>query len=637
MCGIVGIVSLHPDRQVGPERIERMRDLLSHRGPDGKGVWHEGPVGLGHRRLAIVDIAGGHQPMGSGDGNLWITFNGEIYNHTAIRAELEQRGHRYRSRSDTESILHLYEEMGDRCVDKLEGMFAFGLWDRGKARLLLARDRLGIKPLYYAVTEHEIVFASEIKAVASAISARPELNEQVLPEFLASGFTAGGETFFRGVRKLLPGHTFTWSQADGPRERRYWQVPTAPVDSGRSMRDCAEQVRADLIDSVRAHLMSDVPLGLFLSGGLDSSVLAAVMAPMVREPIQAFNVSFAEKEADESPHARIVADAVGALSRGVVVTPKDFFGALPRLIWHEDEPIAFPSSVPLYFVSRLARDHGVKVVLTGEGADELFLGYQRYRVTAWNARLGRPLWALGRTPGRAPLRGLVKRLPAGVRRYAERTFLALDDGPRSLFFDNFAVFPTSMRQNLLANGHDLDMPDPYAAGLGFYEQAVGGPLERASFVDLQTYLVELLMKQDQMSMAASIESRVPFLHHTFVERVVALPTRCKLQGWRTKAVLREAVRDLVPRSILQRRKMGFPVPVGRWLRGPFSHLVDDLVLSPRALARGLFRPDALSRLAAEHRAGANHGQRMWLLANLELWQRIFLDGEDISSLSASMV
>ena len=631
MCGIAGIVSFDPRDRIAPERIARMRDLLAHRGPDGQGVYCDGPVGLGHRRLAIVDIAGGHQPMSNADGDVWVTFNGEIYNHAARRAELEQRGHRYRSCSDTETILHLYQEYGDRCVEQLEGMFAFALWDRTRGRLLLARDRLGIKPLYYSVSPREIVFGSEIKAVAEGRSSRPELEPAVLPEFLAHGFSSGRETFFRGIHKLMPGHTLSWSLGEGLSEHRYWQVPVAPADDGRSMRECAEQVRADLIESVRSHLMSDVPLGLFLSGGLDSSIIAAVMAALVREPIQAFNVSFADKDSDESPHARLVANAVGARSRGVVVTPEDFFRELPRLIWHEDEPIAFPSSVPLYFVSRLAREHGVKVVLTGEGADELFLGYQRYRVTAWNARLGRPLWALARQPGQAPLKEWVARLPARARRYVERTFLALDDGPRSLFFENFAVFPSAMQHGLLADEHAASGRDPFAAGMQLYEQAAGGPLERASFVDLQTYLVELLMKQDQMSMAASIESRVPFLHHTFVERVVALPTRCKLRGWETKAVLREAVRDLVPRSILQRRKMGFPTPVGRWLRGPFSALVDDLVLSPRSLARGLFRPEALQRLAAEHRAGANHGQRLWLLANLELWQRIFIDGEDVSA------
>lgn len=631
MCGIVGIIRLDPSDRVDPARIARMRDVLEHRGPDDAGVWTDGRVGLGHRRLSIVDVAGGHQPMGSADGRLWITFNGEIYNHAAKRAELEASGHRYTTRSDTETILHLYEEHGDGCVGELDGMFAFGLWDRARSRLLLARDRLGIKPLYYALTDDELVFASEIKAILAAGSVRAELDREQLPEFLASGFLSGSDTLFRGVHKLLPGRTFTWSRTEGPRARRYWRAPGTAVDSGASLADCAEQVRSDLIEAVRSHLMSDVPLGLFLSGGLDSSVLAALMAPLVSEPVQAFHVSFADRDADESAYARTAADAVGAVSHGVVVTPEAFFAELPRLVWHEDEPIAFPSSVPLFFVSRLAREHGVKVVLTGEGSDELFLGYQRYRVTDWNARLGRPLWAI--TGGRAPLRDVITHLPRRLRRYAERTFLALDQEPRSLFFDNFAVFPRALQRELLVDSEDGDAREPYALGMRLYEEAAGSALERASHVDLQTYLVELLMKQDQMSMAASIESRVPFLDHHLVERVVALPTRCKLRGFRTKAVLREAVRDLVPRSILERPKMGFPVPVGRWWRGPYAALLDDLVLSPRTLSRGLFRRDALARLVAEHRAGANHGQRLWLLANLELWQRIFVDGEATSSLA----
>jgi asparagine synthase (glutamine-hydrolysing) len=631
MCGIVGIVRINALERVQLQRLDRMRDVLEHRGPDDKGSWSEGRVGLGHRRLSIVDLAGGRQPMSNPNGTLQISFNGEIYNYAARRRELEQRGHQYRTQSDTEVILHLYEELGDHCVEKLDGMFAFALWDRKRSRLLLARDRLGIKPLYYAINAEEIVFASEIKAILSLGVLRPELDPELLPEFLASGYVAGEETLFRGVHKLLPGHTLSWSPGEGVRTRRYWQLPTTCGDAPSSLSACAEQVRADLIRSVRDHLMSDVPLGVFLSGGLDSSSLAALMVPLVKEPIRAFTVSFAEREADESAHAHAVARAIGAHNHRVVVSPQDFFCALPKLVWHEDEPIAFPSSVPLYFVSRLAREHGVKVVLTGEGADELFLGYQRYRVTAWNERLGRPLWAL--TGGsQARMRAWIERLPARVRRYASRTFLALDSGPRSLFFDNFAVFPHARQRELFAQPGALSH-DPYAAGMQLYQQAQGGFLERASFVDLQTYLVELLMKQDQMSMAASIESRVPFLDHRFVERVVALPTACKVRGFETKAVLREAMRDVLPKSILQRRKLGFPVPVGSWLRGPFASVVNDLVLSPRALARGWFRREALERLYAEHRAGANHGQRLWLLANLELWQRIFIDGEEPSAMA----
>jgi len=376
--------------------------------------------------------------------------------------------------------------------------------------------------------------------------------------------------------------------------------------------------------------MSDVPLGLFLSGGIDSSGLAALMAPMVAAPIRTFAVGFDDPEANELAYARLAARSVGAEHREVVVSPSEFFDALPNLVWHEDEPIAFPSSVALYFVSRLAREH-VKVVLTGEGADELFLGYNRYRVTAWNERLGRPYWALVPPPPRKKVRELIQRLPTSLRRYAGRTFLALEPGSRSLFYENFAAFPLALQAELLANPGLLGGRDPYAEGLRCYEDGAGGTLEQMSHADLQTYLVELLMKQDQMSMAASVESRVPYLDHAFVEHVTAIPGRFKLRGWQTKAVLRAALRDLVPREILTRRKMGFPVPVGRWFRGPFWPVVEELVLGPRAIERGLFEPSVLRRLAEEHRAGtAEHGARLWHLANLEIWQRLFLDGDDVA-------
>ena len=631
MCGIVGIVKLNPWETVDEARLTRMRDVLRHRGPDGEGLWIEGPVGLGMRRLAIVDVAGGRQPMANEDGTVWIVYNGEIYNHAELRPGLEQRGHSYRTRSDTETILHLYEEEGERCVERLQGMFAFALWDRTRRRLLLARDRLGIKPLYYAWTDHELVFASEIKAILAGGSVRPALNESIVPEFLATGFVAGPETFFRGVRKLPPGRTLSWSRAEGFAERRYWRLPADLDDSPKTLDERASEVRARLETAVRSHLMSDVPLGLFLSGGIDSSGLAALMAPMVKEPIRTFAVGFDDPEANELTYARLAARSVGAEHREVVVSPHEFFDALPQLVWHEDEPITFPSSIPLHFVSRLAREH-VKVVLTGEGADELFLGYPRHWVTAWNERLGRVYWAS--VPG--PLRGKVTRLaqslPRRLRRYAARTFLALEPGPRALFFENFAAFPESVQPQLLADPGLLTARDPYADSLRCYEEAAGGTLERMSHTDLQTYLVELLMKQDQMSMAASIESRVPYLDHQFVEHVAAIPGRFKLRGWQTKAVLRAALRDLVPREILSRRKMGFPVPVGRWFRGPFWPVVHEFVLGPRALERGLFEPAFLRRLAEDHRAGTMaHAHRLWLLVNLEIWHRIFLDGDDAAA------
>src|SRR5215813_123094 len=478
MCGIVGIVNFNPQEAVDEALLKRMRDVLRHRGPDGEGLWTDGPVGFGHRRLAIVDVATGQQPMANEDGSCWITYNGEIYNHASLRRELVARGHRYRTQSDTETILHLYEEEGLRCVERLQGMFAFALWDAGQRRLLLARDRLGIKPLYYAVTDRELLFASEIKAILAIGHLRPAFDESVLPEFLATGFVSGPDTFFRGVRKLEPGRTLTWSAETGIEERRYWQLPLEPDGRAAGLDERAKEIGAYLGATVRSHLMSDVPLGLFLSGGIDSSALAALMAPMVREPIRTFSVGFSEPGANELAYARLMAKAVGAHHREVVVTAEEFFETLPRLVWHEDEPIAFPSSVPLYFVSRLAQEQ-VKVVLTGEGADELFLGYNRYRVTAWNEKLGRAYRAL--VPGalRAPVSRLAQTLPRQLGRYARRSFVAVDGAsPRALCYENFAVFTERLQRELLADAERLDVHDPYATALQCYERGSGGTVAR---------------------------------------------------------------------------------------------------------------------------------------------------------------
>ena len=625
MCGISGIIRFMPGDTVDETRLRDMRDVLRHRGPDDAGLSIMGNAGLAHRRLSIIDIAGGAQPMSNPAGDVCITYNGEIYNFRALRAKLEALGRRFSTQCDTEVILQAYEVYGEDCVQYLQGMFAFAIWDARWGKLFLARDRLGIKPLYYAHDGDELLFASEIKAILAAGGIRPELNLAILPEYLATRFVSGSETFFAGIRKLLPGHTLSWSREAGFRVQRYWRLPARLDSSGGSLQEQAVAVRTGLEQAVESHLMSDVPLGLFLSGGIDSSGIAALMARAMREPLQSFSVSFAEPGYNELHYAKLAARAAGAVHRDVRVSAQEYFSALPQLVWHEDEPIAFPSSVSLYFVSRLAQQH-VKVVLTGEGADELFLGYNRYRVTAWNERLGRPYRAAVPRPVRNAVGRVVGRLPRQLRRYAERSFLMPLPGMRGLFYENFAVFPQIMQGRLLA-ASTLSR-DPYAEGLRHYEEAPGGTLERMSYADMQTYLVELLMKQDQMSMAASIESRVPFLDHKFVEQALAIPGHYKLRGWRTKAVLREALKDVIPKEISTRKKMGFPVPIGRWLRGDYAPLLQDLVLGKRSLGRGLFNPGFVEAMVAEHLGGVrDHGDRLWLLMNLELWQRIFLDGE----------
>jgi asparagine synthase (glutamine-hydrolysing) len=630
VCGLVGVLNLKAGPPIDVARLTAMRDSIRHRGPDGEGLLVTGPIGLGHRRLAIVDIEGGHQPMSNREGTVWIVFNGEIYNHAELRPGLEARGHTYKTRSDTETILHLYEEEGARCVERLTGMFAFAIWDEKKGLLLLARDRLGIKPLYYAVTDRELLFASEIKAILEA-GLTPQLNEKVLPEYLATRFVSGTETLFRGVKQLEPGRTLTWTRDGGFKERRYWSIPDAAENNGQSFKLQAADLRSRLAQAVKSHLMSDVPLGLFLSGGLDSSGLLGLMSPLVKSPVRTFAVGFAEREADELAFARLAAKQAGAIHQDMVVSPEDFFNELPNLVRHEDEPLAFPSSVPLYFLSRLARD-SVKVVLTGEGADELFLGYNRYRVTDWNERLGSAYGSLVPERLRANARGLIPKLPRTARRYAERSFLGLPPGPRSLFCENFSVFRESQREQLVDPDVLRGARDPHGETLRHYNEAKGSTLDRMSRTDLQSYLVRLLMKQDRMSMAASVESRVPFLDHELVEHVAALPAGLKLRGLTTKAILREAFKGVVPEEILSRPKMGFPVPLGRWLRGPFWPVVREFVLSPRATNRGLFQPKEMARLAEEHRTGAaDHSERLWLLLNLEIWHRVFIEREGVSS------
>lgn len=633
MCGICGIVVPEGSRRrIDAGLVERMRDTLVHRGPDGAGLFMDDGVGLGHRRLSIVDLAHGAQPMASDDGALHVVYNGEVFNHPALMGELQCQGAEYRTSCDTETVLKLYERHGERAPEQLRGMFAIAVWDRRTRSLFLARDRFGVKPLYYVhASDGSLFFASEIKALIEAGAVRATLNAAAFPDFLANHAPSGDETLFEGVRRLPPGHTLTWR--DGKVElRRYWDLRFAAAGEadGRSDADLVAEYAERFREAVRLRLMADVPLGMFLSGGIDSAAITAAMSRLVDGPIRTFSVAFAEREANELHYARLVAERFRTEHHEVVVSPEQFFAALPRLVWHEDEPIAHPSSVALNFVSRLASEH-VKVVLTGEGSDETLAGYNRYRATIYQLAMGRRYEQL--VPG--ALRGLVRRgvgaLPAGrVRQKLGRTFLTRAADLDTLYFDNFAVFARGEQPSLLSPEWRARTAgtDPYGA----YHAALDATdadslLDRLLYADTKTYLHELLMKQDQMSMAASIESRVPFLDHPLVEFVARMPERMKLRGMTTKWVLRQAMRGELPPEILSRKKMGFPVPVGAWFRGPYRHLVDEYVLGGRARERGLFDPAALRTLVARHAAGENHAERLWALVTLEMWQRIFLDGE----------
>ncbi len=643
MCGINGIaLSSRLGRQVDRGVLERMRDVITHRGPDDEGIFIDGAVGLGHRRLSIVDVAAGHQPMTNEDGSLHITFNGEIYNHADFRKELEEKGHVYKTHCDTETILHLYEEHGEHCVDYLRGMFAFAIWDQRRKELFIARDRLGVKPLYYVHTdEGSLYFGSEIKTLLEAGAIKPETNYRAMPDYLANHAPSGEETLFLGVKRLLPGHTMHWRDGE-LRVSRYWDVSFAKhSDDGRSDKDYIGEWGKLFRSSVRLRLMADVPLGMFLSGGIDSSAIAAVMSGMVTEPIKTFSVAFKEREANELDYARLVAQAFKTNHHEIVVSPEDFFGVLPKLVWHEDEPLAHPSSVALYFVSLLASQH-VKVVLTGEGSDELLAGYARYRKTILNLALGARYHSFAPRSMRDLLRRQIEVMPgARLRQKLLRTFLAVSPDIETIYFDNFAVFPRAMQEDLLTSEtkERARAIDPYAGvRLVLKETDAASLLDRLLYADIKTYLHELLMKQDQMSMATSIESRVPFLDHKLVEFTSSLPERLKLRGWTTKYVLRESMKGLLPEAILSRAKMGFPVPIGSWFRGVYSSVLDDYVLGERSLSRGIFSPDFLRSLVSRHQTGGeDHSERLWALVNFEMWQRQFFDGETTPALDHSQV
>ena len=630
MCGINGIALANGGR-VDESKLTVMRDVLTHRGPDAEGLFIDGPIGLGHRRLSIVDVEHGAQPMKSEDGSIVLVYNGEIYNHADHRPALESSGYRYQTTSDTETILHLYREYGLDCVEKLRGMFAFAIWDGRENRLLVVRDRLGIKPLYYVHNERgDLYFASEIKALTAAGALEPRLNYAVLPDQLANHGTSHDETLYEGVKRLLPGHFMTWQ--DGKLEvRKYWDISFEPKDDRGSDSEFVQTWLAEFKKSVELRLMSDVPLGMFLSGGIDSSAICAVMSEMVSEPIKTFSVGFKEREANEFEYARMVSEAYSTEHHEITITPQDFFRALPKLVYHEDEPLGFMASVPLYFVSKLAQEH-VKVVLTGEGSDELMAGYGRYLKALKLLEYGRTYESVTPALVRDVVRSGVGAIPGKIGNKLTRTFLSRKADVEGLFFDNFSIFSSSLQQALLthqAKEKILDL-DPYRELKRWFEASdAHETLDKILYVDSKTYLQELLMKQDQMSMAASIESRVPFLDHELVELTARMPVRMKLRGKTTKWILRRAMRGVLPDPILDRPKMGFPVPLGEWLRKDFKYVVEEFVLGERPMARGIFEPSAVRRLTREHSEGADHTLRLFFLVNFEIWMRQSVEGEQV--------
>jgi asparagine synthase (glutamine-hydrolysing) len=631
MCGIAGFVVVTPDSG-HPAVLRRMSESIRHRGPDDDGFYQDAHAFLAHLRLSIVDLAGGHQPMSNESGSVWITYNGEIFNHALVRPGLERAGHVYATRCDTETIVHAYEEHGADCVKLFRGMFAFAIWDAEKKTLFCARDRLGIKPLYYYWDGRVFAFASEVKALLEHPAISPVFEDSLLAEYLGFGYLSGDRTLFRNIRQLMPGHHLRLDLRDPRPEieiRQYWDVPQ-PDENRQSVacaseRDWVTETRRRLEETVRMRLMSDVPLGMFLSGGVDSSAIAALIKRNASGPVKTFAVGYEEARFSELSYAAQVARTLGTDHHEVTVGMDQFFDQLPELIWHEDKPITWPSSVSLYFVSKLAAEQ-VKVVLTGEGSDELYGGYERYR---WNMLNQKYAQMYGVLPGglRAWIRNTIagtKLLQASARRKIGHTFVGRDAGVESLFLDNFyCAFSESELTNLLHDGGRV-----YDHYLSYWNSRAAAPLlPRMLYADQKTYLVELLMKQDRMSMACSIESRVPFLDHQFLEFAMSIPDGLKIRGATQKYVLKKAVEDLLPPEIIHRKKMGFPTPLRQWLMEPRAEgLLNTLRKRDGLLAAYLDRGE-LDRLIEQHRTGLiDATDRLWRVLNLQMWGDVFITG-----------
>jgi asparagine synthase (glutamine-hydrolysing) len=636
MCGIAGFISTEPagERAVEWRRtLGRMTAAIHHRGPDAEGFFSDEHAFLGHRRLSIVDLSGGGQPMANETGRRHIIYNGEVFNHASLRPELERAGHHYQNRSDTETLLHAWEEYGAASVTRFRGMFAYCIWDQDRKILFCARDRMGIKPFYYWWDGKTFLFGSEIKALLEHPLLHARFNQAHLAEYLAFGYLSGEETLFAGVQKLAPGHTLTL-RLDGTTPQlaieRYWDVPAPGTAQSGDPTDEAgwiAELRRRLEETVEMRLMADVPLGMFLSGGVDSSALAALMQRMVPQPVKTFSVGYDEAAYSELGYASQVAQAIGTDHHEVKIGMPEFFSHLPRLIWHEDEPICWPSSLSLYFVSKLASEQ-VKVVLTGEGSDELFAGYERYGHYLFNDKWSRAYGAV--VPGvlRTAVRGMVQSTPllnGNLRRKAMHTFLGREATLESLQLDNFYCALSAEDRATLAPGAT---GNPYASYRRFWDAREGASLlSRMLYADQKTYLVELLMKQDQMSMAASIESRVPLLDHTLVEFAARIPDGLKIRNGVQKYIFKKAVEDLLPHSIVHRKKMGFPTPLRSWLRAEQAKPLYDMLRRPDTPVAEYCDRKAVAGLIESHLNGSvDATDRLWRLLNLQVWAGMFLCG-----------
>jgi asparagine synthase (glutamine-hydrolysing) len=624
MCGIAGIIDNNSGGIVDSEVIHAMCQTILYRGPDDEGMYVKGPVGLGMRRLSIIDLAGGRQPIHNEDKNVWVVFNGEIYNFPELRRQLELAGHRFYTHTDTEAIVHLYEDLGCDCVQKLRGMFAFAIFDERQRTLMLARDRLGIKPLHYAPTPDRLLFGSEIKTILAAAPELSELNQQALLDYFYFGYIPEPATAFKGIHKLPPGHLAIWKNGQTT-VRKYWDLPAYGAHEPRSEEECLEELENRLAEAVRIRLISDVPLGALLSGGVDSSLIVALMARSSNAPVKTFSIGFSKRDFDEARHARRVAERFGTEHHELRVEPHiaETLNALTRSL---EEPFGDSSMIPTFYISRLAREH-VTVALSGDGGDELFAGYDRYAINLRRSALDAfPEWA--RRWYRERLHPLIPRSAWG-RDYAYNVALPL----RERYLDSVSAIPAFERQRrLLSEGFAAsarDHRDPLSLFRDYLDRAPAqDPLSELLYLDTKTYLPgDILTKVDRMSMATSLEARVPLLDHVFVEYVTSLPAHWKLRGREQKYILKKlAMRAGVPREVVHRPKQGFALPLVHWIREEFKHELPRILLEPRTLQRGYLNRQGVRQLLDEHARGRrNHSGSIWRLLAFELWHRNFLE------------
>jgi len=628
MCGIAGF--LDKSDLTTAERtatLTRMCEVIRHRGPDDQGIHLVGPVGLGMRRLSIIDLAGGHQPMSGEDGSVTIVFNGEIYNFQELKPKLQSLGHVFSTNSDTETIVHSYEEFSTSCVKHLRGMFVFAIWDEKAKTLFLARDRAGKKPLYYTETRNgSFVFGSEVKSILEHPDVEREIDLEALDSYLTLGYVPDPLSIFRNIKKLPPGHTLTYSRGQTTIEQ-YWDFKFEP-DTSRSQESFVEELRYLLDDAVRARLISDVPLGAFLSGGIDSSTVVALMAKAMGQPVKTFSIGFREDSHNELKYARITAEKYGTDHHEFFVTP-EICAVAGELAWHFDEPFADPSSIPTYVVSKLARQH-VTVALSGDGGDELFGGYRRYLVER-NRKVFGQLPKVLRANVMYPLS---MRLPHGARGRNLLHNLALE--PLERYLDSVSVFTSINRRLLYSADLKRKLANEPSVAEKFLRYAsevkTGEDLDLLLYTDSKTYLPgDILTKVDRMSMAASLETRAPLLDQNLIDFVTRIPASMKIVGNETKFIFKQAVKDLVPEEVMNRPKQGFGIPIRKWINQELRETMRDTLKDPVTRQRGYFDYSYIDVLLNEHERGRrDHSYALWTLLMLELWHRRFLDAKTIS-------